>query len=192
MAIDKAKLRFGYTYFSTYKGIVGLYVYKPGLFSLVDPLYTTVQAGKSGQYLAEFQPYKTSGNAQYHWLDISQIREATVSDFQVGDIITENSLMLFNAEIIDIKYFTSKLTDPPIVAEQIDDDGSKTGNIFHLEPEECIMVSKLNEDTLDLGLSKAAGPKDNQGRTHCWWCKTKTHRVMGFSDQYDVCPKCKK
>jgi len=33
-------------------------------------------------------------------------------------------------------------------------------------------------------------PKDNNGRSSCFWCKTK--QIQGFSNFYDVCPNCKK
>lgn len=35
-------------------------------------------------------------------------------------------------------------------------------------------------------------PKNNDGRTICFWCLGKTERRQCFSSMYDICPRCKK
>lgn len=35
-------------------------------------------------------------------------------------------------------------------------------------------------------------PRNNDGRTHCWWCHTPTEKMQGFSGTWDVCPECGK
>lgn len=35
-------------------------------------------------------------------------------------------------------------------------------------------------------------PKNNQGRSTCFWCNSKTKQVAGISSFYDVCTKCGK
>ena len=35
-------------------------------------------------------------------------------------------------------------------------------------------------------------PKDNNGRSICFWCNTKTKCIQGFSNFYNICPSCKK
>ena len=185
------QIKYGDTYFSTYQGIVGLRVFRPGFITIHDHNQLGLQSPLLDQWLVEFQPWKDPH--QYHDLDEQHIREACASDFQVGDIIMENALFMFNCEIIEVKTVKMLgLTDSPIVAEQLEDDGTRTGNIFHLEPYECIMVSKLNEDTLDLKLSKLSSPANNQGLDTCFWCGGKTIKSPGFTEMYDMCPKCKK
>lgn len=34
-------------------------------------------------------------------------------------------------------------------------------------------------------------PKNNDGRTHCYWCGDKTEK-RGSMGEYDLCPKCQK
>jgi hypothetical protein len=38
---------------------------------------------------------------------------------------------------------------------------------------------------------KRQPPKDNQGRTNCFWCDMPTKK-RGFWKEYDVCPICDK
>jgi hypothetical protein len=185
------KIRYGDTYFSTYQGVVGVKVFKPQLITIHDPNAVGCQPPASGSLIVEFQPYKHPN--KYHTLDERHIREASLGDFQVGDIIRENSLQMFDAEIVEIKHYITGLTDPPIVADQLDYSGLRTGTLFHLEPFECIMAEKLNEDTLDLNLGTLVEPVNNQGREKCFWCHVHTKKVPGFNmDVYDICPKCKK
>lgn len=35
-------------------------------------------------------------------------------------------------------------------------------------------------------------PKDNQGRTTCFWCGAPTKKIQGFNSIYNICPECKK
>ena len=35
-------------------------------------------------------------------------------------------------------------------------------------------------------------PRNNDGRSHCWWCWSWTEKRQGFTAEYDVCPKCGK
>ena len=35
-------------------------------------------------------------------------------------------------------------------------------------------------------------PKDNNNRTYCFWCRTKTKEIEGFTFKYNICPNCKK
>jgi hypothetical protein len=189
------QIKYGYTYYSTYSGIVGLRVFKPQFITVQDHDALGLSSPKVGEWVVEYQPYKDPH--KYHTLNESYIRDVSAYDFEVGDIIMENSLAMFDAEIIEIKTQQGvsqrgALSDPPIVAEQLDTDGTKTGNIFHLEPYECIMVNKLNDDTLDLKLGTIQAPKNNQKRETCFWCRGKTERVEGFTDIYDICPKCKR
>ena len=35
-------------------------------------------------------------------------------------------------------------------------------------------------------------PKNNDGRTRCFWCNVPTNKIEGFSNIYDICLKCGK
>lgn len=35
-------------------------------------------------------------------------------------------------------------------------------------------------------------PKNNQGLCYCWWCSSKTKKILGFSEMYDYCERCGK
>lgn len=35
-------------------------------------------------------------------------------------------------------------------------------------------------------------PRNNDGRTHCWWCCAPTQKMQGFSGTWDICPECGK
>lgn len=35
-------------------------------------------------------------------------------------------------------------------------------------------------------------PRNNDGRSHCWWCRVPTRKMQGFSGNWDVCPDCGK
>jgi hypothetical protein len=35
-------------------------------------------------------------------------------------------------------------------------------------------------------------PKNNDGRDRCFWCNVATKRIEGFSNVYNICPKCGK
>lgn len=37
-----------------------------------------------------------------------------------------------------------------------------------------------------------AVPKNNDGRSSCWWCKEPTVRKKGFTDLYDFCESCQR
>lgn len=52
--------------------------------------------------------------------------------------------------------------------------------------------SKLGLAWAHDGFSAAETPRDNDGRTICFWCKAPTKKIQGFSSNYDVCTKCGK
>jgi len=39
---------------------------------------------------------------------------------------------------------------------------------------------------------KGPEPKNNDGRTVCFWCKGSTETKQGFTSSYNICPKCGK
>jgi hypothetical protein len=65
---------------------------------------------------------------QYHlskseyWVPTSILREATVTDFKIGDIVMDNTLGIIELEIIDIDISKA----PPLVAVELDESRNKT------------------------------------------------------------------
>jgi hypothetical protein len=41
-------------------------------------------------------------------------------------------------------------------------------------------------------MRRSSGPANNNGRHSCWWCGTKTEKILGFTTEYNICPKCKR
>lgn len=41
-------------------------------------------------------------------------------------------------------------------------------------------------------IGAAQEPKNNDGRSTCFWCGGKTENKQGFTNSYDICPKCGK
>jgi hypothetical protein len=144
--------------------------------------------------LVEYQPYSRHATKELHWIDRQYIRYATTKDFEVGDIITENTLVAGHLEVISIDenlQAGGMIVTPPIHAEELDNVGIRCGNVFMLEPHECIMIEPVNEPTLDLGLLSGPEPRNNDGRKRCYWCGGKTKHDRGFHlDWYDVCTQC--
>ena len=57
-----------------------------------------------------------------------------------------------------------------------------------------IIHSSDEEDSISVALQPPviSEPKNNDGRTNCFWCKSKTKRVDGAFSSYDICtnPAC--
>ena len=187
--------KYGETYFSHYQGKGGVGSLHPCLVTVSDETKLSYnQAPSPDHILVEPQPYSTGIAKQFHWIDKQYLRYATAKDFEVGDIIQENTLITGNLEIVSIDEdlrVGSMIVTPPIHAEELDNVGIRGGNIFMLEPFECIMVDPVNEPTLDLGILDGPEPRNNDGRKRCYWCGGKTKHDRGFHlDWYDVCTQC--
>jgi len=128
---------------------------------------------------------------QYHlskseyWVPTSILREATVTDFKIGDIVMDNTLGIIELEIIDIDISKA----PPLVAVELDESRNKTTIKTYLEPFECILLDR-EEITEELNMEPM--PLNNEGRTYCWWCKGGTKLVDGFTSRYTICSICGK
>lgn len=163
--------------------------YKGGLATVVDPAGVPSHKGRTsyGYLLVEYH----GGSRGHSWVPEALVRYARPNDFQEDDIIRENVLGICDMKILEIHTVAlNGVGNAPIEAEMLEEDGMGTGNIFFLEPEECILVQRSEfKETQREG----PAPKNNDGRKRCWWCDMKTFKSQGFHlDWYDMCPKCKK
>jgi hypothetical protein len=64
------------------------------------------------------------------------------------------------------------------------------GIFGYIQPSVCDGSRRLRRP--GSGTPENPEPENNDGRETCWWCSGKTHKVQGFTAEYDICPKCEK
>lgn len=67
-------------------------------------------------------------------------------------------------------------------------DGAYMGAAFQLADENKYWFDD-DEITQKIVIEE---PKNNDGRSQCFWCREDTIKKLGLFSTYDICPKCKK
>lgn len=65
--------------------------------------------------------------------------------------------------------------------------------VFYRRITSALNKKNLNEKQLEFNFDKVERePKNNDGRTRCYWCGEPTKTVMGFIFTYSICENCGK